>query len=455
LSSSARTPCGGRTAGACALAITLVLVGSAHAQSGSVVDQPPLQESPAWIVTGSVRQQYERFTNEEWGAGPRDDSGCVLQRYMLAVERHWGSRVRALVEMKSGIELGRVGGPRVPDEDAIDVHQGYVDLRLGSLDLRIGRQELQFGSSRLVSVRDLNVRQSFDAARATMTRGAWRFDLFTSRPASTRPGSFDDATDRARRLWGAYVVRRRGQSRNALDVYYLGYGRDAAHYDGAQGREVRHSFGARLWGTPAAMDYNVEAVGQWGSVGHTRIQAWGAASDVGYRFARPMRPRVGLRADVSSGDRNPNDATLGTFNGLFASAAYFGLIATAGPANHVDVQPQFGIEVSPSVSLTGGWLLFWRREGQDGIYTWSGQRLRSAAGTHSKFVGQSPGVTLRWTVNPRLSVSGDLSAFTAGPFVRESGAGETSMFVRATVAYRFSIGLGSHHGQVAAREEKR
>jgi len=150
-----------------------------------------------------------------------------------------------------------------------------------------------------------------------------------------------------------------------------------------------------------------------------------------------MRPRLGLRADATSGDHDPTDATLGTFNGLFASAAYFGLIATAGPANHMDVQPQLGLEVSHSVSVTAGWLVFWRREVADGIYTWSGQLLRSAAGTHSRFIGNSPSVTVRWAVNPHLSLSGDVSAFTAGPFIRESGAGENSTFVRTTEAYRF------------------
>ena len=150
-----------------------------------------------------------------------------------------------------------------------------------------------------------------------------------------------------------------------------------------------------------------------------------------------MRPRVGLRADTTSGDRDPTDAKLGTFNGLFASAAYFGLIATAGPANHLDVQPQLGLEVSHAVSMSAGWLVFWRREVADGIYTWSGQLLRSAVGTHSRFVGQSPSMTVRWIVNAHLSLSGDLSGFTAGPFIRESGVGKDSTFVRMTVAYRF------------------
>jgi len=70
------------------------------------------------------------------------------------------------------------------------------------MNVRVGRQELQFGSSRLVSVRDLNVRQSFDAVRGTVARAAWRLDGFASWPVTTRPNALDDATDGARRLWG-------------------------------------------------------------------------------------------------------------------------------------------------------------------------------------------------------------------------------------------------------------
>jgi hypothetical protein len=414
----------------------LVPIPGLNAQPASGVE-PPLPQPPTWVVTGGVRQQYEHFRNEEWGAAPPDPSGYLLQRYMFRVERRVALWATAAIEMKSGIELGRAGGPRVPDEDVFDLHQGYVDLRLGMMNLRVGRQELQFGSSRLVSVRDLNVRQSFDAVRGTVTRGAWHLDGFASWPVTTRPEALDDSTDRSRRLWGVYGVRHQGRSSHTVDVYYLGYGRDNARFDGGRGPELRHSIGTRLSGTPGDVDYNIEAVGQWGSLGQSQIRAWGVASDMGYRLSLPMPPRLGLRADTTSGDRDPMDARLGTFNGLFASAAYFGLIATAGPANHMDVQPQLGLEVSHSVSVTAGWLVFWRRDVTDGIYTWSGQLLRSAVGTHSRFVGNSPSVTVRWTVNPHLLMSGDLSGFTAGPFIRESGAGENSTFVRTTMAYRF------------------
>lgn len=76
------------------------------------------------------------------------------------------------------------------------------------------------------------------------------------------------------------------------------------------------------------------------------------------------------------------------------------------------------------------------RDVTDGIYSRSGQLLRSAGGTHSRFVGNSPSVTVRWLASPHVSVSRDLSWFTAGPFIKESGAGENSRFVRMVVAYR-------------------
>jgi flavin reductase (DIM6/NTAB) family NADH-FMN oxidoreductase RutF len=54
-----------------------------------------------------------------------------------------------------------------------------------------------------------------------------------------------------------------------------------------------------------------------------------------------MRPRVGLRADVSSGDRDPNDATLGTFNGLFGNCH--------GP--YADKFERFGLTPRPATRV--------------------------------------------------------------------------------------------------------
>ena len=88
------------------------------------VPEPAAPAAAAWSFGGETRLQYERFTYEEWGKEPDDRSGYLLQRVMLHAGRTLGTHASALVEMKSAIEAGRVGGPRLPDEDRLDLHQG-------------------------------------------------------------------------------------------------------------------------------------------------------------------------------------------------------------------------------------------------------------------------------------------------------------------------------------------
>src|SRR4026208_480314 len=98
---------------------------------------------------------------------------------MLHVDARVWRGLRAYVELKSGIEVGRAGGPRPPDEDHLDLHQGFVDLSFGPVTARVGRQELAFGSQRLVSVREgPNMRQTFDGGTVEVNRGRWRVDGF-------------------------------------------------------------------------------------------------------------------------------------------------------------------------------------------------------------------------------------------------------------------------------------
>ena len=425
-----------RVLGVLAISLTLDAGVSAQVAIKGADDSPPVATVSAG---GQVRQQYERFANEEWGAETPDDNGYWLQRYMFHLDARISRRLRLYGELKSGIEVGRAGGPRPPDEDQLDVHQGFVDVSLGPVAARVGRQELAFGSHRLVSVRERpNVRQTFDGASVVVLQSRWRVDAFGARYVSTEVGVFDDSSNVGRALWGVYAVRWLDQARTrGVDLYYLGYRRKDATFDQGEGRELRHSWGARLWKVSGALDYNVEAVAQTGSFGNSRIRAWTIASDTGYRLTLAGHPRLGLRADVSSGDRDRHDDRLGTFNPLFPKGAYFGLVASAGPSNHLDLHPQVTVNFRDDLVMTASWLFFWRQQLDDGIYGIPGNLLRSGEGAHSRFVGHSPGVEAEWIVTEHLSLTGNASLFTAGPFIQESGPARTIGFIAAWATYRF------------------
>jgi hypothetical protein len=411
----------------------IVLCPSASSARQSTTDLSP---EDRWTIAAEVRIQYERFRNEEWGESPEDTSGYLLQRFIVGARGRINSRLATYFEIKSGLETGRAGGPRVPDEDQLDVHQAYADIGLGQSVLRVGRQELMYGSSRIISVRDLNVRQSFDAIRWLARGRRWRLDVFGATAAKTATGVFDDAVDSTRMLWGAYAVRAAKPSRG-VDLYYLGYRNTRAKFDDAAGVEHRHSIGARLWGSHRAIDYNTELIGQWGGIGASTIRAWTIASETGYRLPAPSAHIV-VRADVTSGDPERGDGRLGTFNALFPRGSYFGLIASAGPLNHVDIHPRLEWRAFEKALLTVEWLTYWRTETADGIYATSGRLLRSGLGTRSRLVGRSPGVTLQWDQSRQWSVLGHVSRFSAGPFIQESSGGHPALFVRLATTYRFA-----------------
>src|SRR6266566_170185 len=45
-------------------------------------------------VGGEIRERYEYYHNSLWGRGPQDDSGYLLQRYMIHADAHFGGYFR-------------------------------------------------------------------------------------------------------------------------------------------------------------------------------------------------------------------------------------------------------------------------------------------------------------------------------------------------------------------------
>ncbi|HEY4415295.1 MAG TPA: alginate export family protein, partial [Verrucomicrobiae bacterium] len=269
---------------------------------------------------GEIRERYEFYRNNLWGRGPQDDNGYLLQRYMVHADAHLGDNFRIFTQLKSGLEDGRNGGPRPTDRDDFDLNQAFFDVRMpwsdeDSFTFRAGRQELAYGSSRLVSFREEpNVRRSFDGLKTIMKVADWQVDAFVVKPVLTKTGVFDDGSDPDQNFWGLYAVTPVSWLPGGnVDLYYLGLDRKNASFEAGTAHELRHSIGTRIWGHKAGWDYNLESIYQFGSFGSGDIQAWTVASDVGFIFENALlKPRLGLKANITSGDNNSSDSNLQT-----------------------------------------------------------------------------------------------------------------------------------------------
>lgn len=399
-----------------------------------------------WLtVGGEARERYEYFQNANWGKGPQDDNGYLLHRLMLHADVHLGDHFRLFTQFKSGTESDRNGGPRPTDRDDLDVHQLFADVRVAfdddrSLTLRAGQQELAFGTQRLISVRESpNVRQTFDGVRATMRWDDCQLDAFATRPVETRRGIFDDNPDPGTKFWGLYVVAPFPLLQGGkVDFYYLGLERNAATFEQGTAHERRHSIGTRLWGKHAGWDWNFESVYQFGEFGDGRISAWTAASDTGFTFAHVLwSPRLGLKADATSGDRNPNDHDLQTFNPLFPKGAYFGEMGLIGPENHIDLHPSIELHPVHSVTFSIDGDFFWRESTRDGVYNIGLSPVRAGINGGSRYVGAQTSVQIEWQLQRHLTWTANCAHFFAGPFLHENPPGKDVDYFSTWLTFRF------------------
>jgi len=396
---------------------------------------------------GEIRERYEIYDHSLWGQGPQDDNGYLLQRYMLHGDLHFSEFIRVFVQLKSGLEDGRNGGPRPTDEDRLDFNQAFVDFSGGgnhvwTLTTRVGRQELLYGSSRLIAVRDgPNVQQSFDGLREILKFADWQVDFLVVEPVKTNTGTrlFDDGNDPNQRLWGSYAVTPvTFLPGGHVDLYYLGYLREHAQFDQGSGREERESVGTRLWGVVDGWDYNFEAVYQGGRFGSGAISAWTIASDTGYTWSgQPWHPRLGFKADVASGDRNPNGNTLGTFNAMFPRGAYFNESALIGPANIIDLHPSVALQPDSRFTITFDTDFYWRESTRDGIYGFAGNLIRSGKNVPGRKIGTQPSVTPEWRPSRNWSFYASYAYFFSGEFIRESGPGKNINYFTMWSVFRF------------------
>jgi hypothetical protein len=354
-------------------------------------------------------------------------------------------------QIQSAISSWRNGGPRPTDDDRLDLHQSFIDLKFGeeakSLTFRVGRHEMEFGSGRLISTGEgLNVRRSFDGMRVIYRQGPWLINGQVDKLVSIKRGLFNDGPDWSQTFWGVGATRSRPRIGGGHQFAYIGLDRKMGRFDQGSGREKRHTVIVRTYGVSSAgagkFDYNFDTIFQWGrfwsSGGQIRILAWALASDLGFTIDRiPLKPRVGLRADATSGDRDPNDQGLQTFNPLFPGTAYSDTIGLIGAANSLAFNPNLRFVVSERWTVSGGMAFFWRQSTRDGIYGINVAPLRPAGLSRARAVGTLPSVRLDWRISRHLTYTAIYSHFFTGRFLKETPPGEDVDYISTWLTFRF------------------
>lgn len=411
----------------------LVALAAAAPTPAPANDEPP----PAIRLSGELR---ERVTWQSALAFDGDDPDAGLfwtQRVALAADTDIAPAVRVRAALVSALIEG--SDDQSPAErNVLDLQEAYVELGPQAAFVRIGRQEIRLGSQRLIAVRDgTTVRRTWDGARGHATFGKVELDAFALRLVAVRPeGIFNDGRNEGRDLAG--VQANFPVPRGRLETYWLYTRTDERRTIAGTGDERRHSLGLRAHGEEGGWFWDWEAVYQTGRFGQGDIAAWTLATKTGYRWeGRAWKPEVMLSANIASGDGDPGDGTLRTFNALYPNASYFSENAVLGPSNFFNVHPYVKVQPRDDLSVGLDLNLYWRLSRADGVYNPQGGLIRAPGGSDRRFVDAALSGVIEWTPRDGMLVS--LVATRSQPqgFIRATGPADPSDFVEATLQFTF------------------
>ena len=337
----------------------------------------PLSASRAtWLsLGGEVRERYEYTHHPLWG-GPQDKHGVFLQRYILHSDLHLGPHLRLFGQLYSALEDGRRTTESKRGESARS-GQGFLDLStlLGAVPRpRCGSggrscATARHGSSTCARGRTSGASSTVVARIAAAVAGG----RHRVRPTRIAPGVFDDDINDAQALWGvcrrtvARVAALRLGARPLLSRLH-GEGGALRPGDGA-GNPAHGGLPALGRAVGMGLELGVHLpVRPLRTCGHPRLERRLGDGLHGARAA-PWSPRLGLSANIASGDRNPADHDLQTFNPLFPRGNYFSELALLGPRNFFNLHPALTVHPTARLSLTADVDCFWRLEHSDGIYS--------------------------------------------------------------------------------------
>ncbi len=399
---------------------------------------------------GEFRFRLEAETNKAFGATEPAQDTFGLFRYMVHADMRYRDLFRVFAQGVAVFDEDRDLGLRGIDENRWDLQQMFFDLRLlgedKPLTLRVGRQELQYGGQRWVSPLDwANVRRRFDGAKLFAKGTTWDVDMWWMKPVDVAQVQRKqrDRNNEELDFYGAYATYK-GIADHGLDFYFF-HIRDTAKTrlspNGAVGDRKVHTLGSRFWGRRGGFDYEAELAGQWGRWAGDSIQAWAWNVDGGYTFGDiGCKPRVGIGFDWASGDRDPFDGNIETFDQMFPFSHYYlGFLDRVARQNIMALNLNVSAWAVPKkVKAKAAFHTFWLNSKDDALYAAPGAVIRrDVFGNSGREVGHELDLTVVWKIDVHQKMLFGYSHFWDSDLIINTGVSEDADLFYVQYAFKF------------------
>ena len=465
---------------ATALSLSAALAGPAPA--------PKIERNPLSFAEGKVvfdvqeRLRWEvRNNNFDFNDGvnaPTDDN-WLLSRFRLGVAIKPTDWLKIYAQAQDSREINSdrpdfPGSFGAEGDDAFDLRQGYVEignLKEFPLMLKVGRQVLEYGDGRLIGPGDWNnLSRSFDAVKLRWQEKEWSLDAFASTVVVPERGSYNQSdffngneTHREQVFSGLYFSTT-AIPVETIDLYVLHLHENAnpRYFQNPFGDTNFFTFGLRIKSKPGAfahsepepqgkgprdgksvpppapkkpvgLDYELEAAFQHGNVRGLDLTAFAVHAGAGYTFDMAWLPRVGLEYNYASGDTDPTDRDVETFQNLFPSNhPPYGVMDVFSWQNMHDAALILKARPLKAVTLQAEFHAYWLASTDDVWYRSNGSTavrpLTPAARAASNYAGSEASIVATWTVRKELKIEAGYAHFFAGDYLGDTGAQDDADF---------------------------
>ncbi|WP_260609873.1 alginate export family protein [Sphingomonas sp. IC081] len=391
---------------------------------------------------GEARVYYTDWHHAKLGLSANDSNNPVQTRLRLLADLHVGPNLRAYLELGDNREYGESFATG-PNRDKLDIYQAFVDVTVplgdaGKITFRPGRFEMPLGNGKLAGVREgLNMRFTYQGVRATyILPGKVSVDVFAVKPILIDPGTFNDGPNHAQDFHGVYISAPNRIAGFGTDIYWYEMERDRATLAAGVGKDDRNNWGARLWKRGPHWDLDLEGTHQSGRFIGKEIDAYGVMFEGGYTFGdAPMKPRLGLRANYFSGDKDLADNKVSTFVPAAARLPLISEAAFFSFSNLMDLYPSVTVKPTPAITVMAGPDFLWRASKGDGVYIGpSGSSF--APYNSSRRIGTDLNLEASWQATDRLAFRLWETYFAASDSFQDNG-GKSGNYFGLMANYKF------------------
>jgi hypothetical protein len=354
-------------------------------------------------------------------------------------------------------------------DDAFDLRQAYIEIAKYSecpWGIKVGRQELAYGDERLVGVSDWQSHaRTFDAAKIIYKGRGFSFEAFTATPVIITKGQYDQSDlfngyeDHRDLVFSGAYLSFDSLPFGTWDLYSFVLDQANGNTSFTEGtvatalpkgsltdRSDFVTIGTRIKGDPNKLhgwEFSGEFAYQVGKVRDLNLSAAAVNAGVGYNFLQtPWTPRIFAEYNYATGDDNPADRDLGTFQNLFpTNHKFYGIMDLFSWQNMQDVHVSVSVQPFKTLNAEVGYYAHWLANNNDAWYRANGlvavRPLNATAENASPYQGSELDAILTWSPRKYFQLQGGYAHFFAGNYLKDTGAHDDANFGYVQMLIKF------------------